>query len=156
LTSSSPRVFHSLNQIIPYTSESKPAPPVNHKGILADGRTGIYKRIKEDDEGAGQTLYDPTDSFKYLRWYSANETPSLGVWEEGYTGTFPKDFPNFELRLSENRLMSPFGYDITSSTQVPSQNVIAVTDWGDPGYCRKMCKALGFSDADLQPILPVA
>lgn len=150
----SPKVFYDLNQASQYTNEAKTLPPPRHKAILADGRTGIYKRFREDNEGDGQTIYSPTDSFKYLRWYNANETPSLEVWEEGYTGTKPNNSPKFELKLSDDRETNPFGYDLTSPIQVPSENIIVVTDWGDPGYCRKMCKALGFADADLQPTLP--
>ena len=151
ITEVSPIVYRRLNDAKFYTNDSQLFPPAKYKGILSDGRTGIYKRCKDDPGDDGQSIYNPTDSFNYVQWYNANETPSLNVWDTGYTGPLPSNAPKYELRLSETRQTAPFGYTISTPAQVELEEVFAVIDWGDPAYCKARALELGFSQADLIP-----
>lgn len=161
-----PRIFENLNAAYPFVSPSliKQAPLTNLQYGLADNSRGGYARYKQTQYpgttppniGVNLSLYRDGLPLYYALWPNKNEVPDLTVWDPDYANSGlpkPKLMPRSTLTLASNRV--PLNGGTTTDPmfigKYAAQRMNVVWDWGDPDYCKTMCKALGFTDADLKP-----
>lgn len=129
-----PSIFEAINNYAAFVpSTSIKTFPSKLKWGLPDASEGAY---------ASPTIASAYTSglpFYHGLWPKANEEPPANIWNPGYTGDLPKRVDKATLEVT----IPPTGFFNVS--------LLTVWDWDDPAYCRSMCRALGFTDADLTP-----
>ena len=134
-----PAVFEALRYYYDFISYDafKPYPAKLKWGFL-DESEGAYKNALTFDDA-----YASAEPLYHALWGNANEIPDRRVWD-----------PEFAyLNLPPPKRISKATVPVSARPSSDGYNVslLTVWDWDDPNYCRTMCKALGFTDADLAP-----
>ncbi len=157
-----PDVFRNINNSVPFTD------PANIKTIpekllrgLADRRAGSWAAFQDTSTQPSypwmSNFYRAGAPFYYALWPNKNEQPNLQIWDPNYASDWvnfptPKRVNKATLNLSPNRIdRDGAGDNFFGPEYYNGEKLITVWDWDDPSYCRSMCKALGFTDADLTP-----
>ncbi len=157
-----PQIFSQLNalyEIIP-PSSLKPFSDKLKWG-LSDNSQGAYTVFQDVDNYPAypylSNMYRSGLPLYHALWPNKNEEPDLSVWDPDYAAEWenkpkPKRIGKATLNLSPDRVSRPGAADRPSLPGAYwNEEFITVWDWDDPAYCRSMCKALGFTDADLTP-----
>jgi hypothetical protein len=159
-----PQVFKSINDSISFTDPSniKTIPAKLFRG-LADRRDGAWAAFRDSTDQPSfpyfSNLYREGSPFHYALWPNKNEQPNLQIWDPNFASVWenfrrPKRVNRATLRPRPDRIPRNGANDSTNVFGPNFYNIeqlVSVWDWDDPAYCRTMCKALGFSDADLTP-----
>ena len=119
--------------------------PDTSRWLVSDTSFGAYTL-------AGQSL-------SYNQWYAQGLSMGYGLWntpgEEPYyqdngTGIYDPIYDPAMYEPDDNATMT-VGSNPQQLKDGADLTLLVAWDWDDPGYCYAMCKALGFSDADLTP-----
>lgn len=129
-----PKVYDILNNIAPFVSQSNILQyPLGDVFVVNDWRYGY-------------PASDPND----WSWYFA-------LWS-GDPENIDQERPELLTPLDDGRILLPSNWPTAILDGIQGSIITTLShdsfytwDWNDPGYCRSMCKALGFSDADLTP-----
>jgi len=159
-----PDVFRVINDYTPFTSsESIKSLPTKLKAGLADRSDGTWAAFQDTSTQPEypwlSRFYRDGNPFYYALWPNKNEEPNLQIWDPNYAPVWedlpqPKRVSRATLNLAADRVPRN-GANDSNNIYGPSfyngEELFSVWDWDDPSYCRMMCKALGFTDADLTP-----
>jgi hypothetical protein len=159
-----PDVFRIINDYTPFTSNANiKTLPINLKAGLADRRDGTWAAFQDTSTQPDypwlSNFYRAGNPFYYSAWPNKNEEPNLQIWDPNYAPVWenfpiPKRVAKATLNLRPDRVPRN-GANDSNNFYGPSfyngEEFIAVWDWEDPAYCRSMCTALGFTDADFTP-----
>ena len=145
-----PSVFEALNNILNFVaSDQIKQTPSNLNWGLIDTSVGGYKRFQNADTVTypyWSSAYEEGIPFSHAVWRVAGQAPDLRVYDPTQAGLRlppPRGVPRADLRMDPDRPSRAGPYEV--------EELITVYDWGNPGYCRSMMAALGFSGADLVP-----
>lgn len=130
----SPVIYEFLNRITPYATQSEFIPYESRLGYL----TYFLRQDGNDGYAAG-------------RWYG---NPSQYQVEEDYAANplLFSEFPSAYTRIPVDADLPPRIIDPNFPDAVGDPSLFLVTwDWGNPAYCKRMLRKLGFSNADLVP-----
>jgi hypothetical protein len=152
-----PQVYERLNNVVPFT------PPTDirtfsaqDRAVLTDRTRGgfsVIRTVQSQDFPEGYTrqnlpakLYETGIPLYYAGWKDLGETaPDPRVWDPAFEDLgLPKPLRSSapSVRFAENR---------QSVTDITTLDLVQVYDWGDPAYCKRMLRALGFGDDILGP-----
>lgn len=121
-----PAIYAALNLISPFVDGSLIKQfPAALKPVIQDWRYGFWADSETDR------------SFYYAEWFGNPDD----VYLDPVDLSLLRSLPDSTLRL-------PVTFDFPVYY---TSNFITGWDWDDPDYCRRMCQALGFTAADLQP-----
>ena len=157
-----PEVFATINTFYEFISPSTIKTfPNKLKWGLSDNSEGSYTVFQNVDTSPTfpwwSNLYRAGQPFYHALWPNKNETPDLSIWDPDYAPVWagtpkPKRVSKTTLNLSPTRVPRNGAADRSSLPGAYwEEDLVTVWDWDDPAYCRSMCKALGFTDADLTP-----
>jgi hypothetical protein len=159
-----PDVFRIINEYTPFTSAANiKSLPIKLKAGLADRSSGSWSSFQDTSTQPEypwmSNFYREGAPFYYALWPNNNEEPNLGIWDPSYAPVWenfpkPKRIGKATLSLAADRVPRNGANDsnnVYGPEYYNSEDLITVWDWDDPNYCRSMCKALGFTDADLTP-----
>jgi len=157
-----PAVFERINNISSFVDPGAIKPyPTELKWGLSDNSEGAYTRFQDVDTFVNfpywSNMYREGAPFYHSLWPNKNEEPDLSIWDPDYAPVWentpkPKRVNRATLNLSPSRAPRNGATDRTFSPgSYWSEDFVTVWDWDDPAYCGAMCKALGFTDADLTP-----
>jgi hypothetical protein len=159
-----PQVFKSINDSISFTDPSniQTIPEKLFRG-LADRSEGAWQIFQDSTNLPSfpyfSNLYREGSPFFYALWPNENEQPNLQIWDPNFASVWenfprPERAPKATLVLNPNRV-SRNGANDPNNVYGPifynQEQLVSVWDWDDPAYCRTMCEALGFTDANLKP-----
>jgi hypothetical protein len=148
-----PDVFRLINQYAQFTDPATvKSIPTTLKASLADRRAGAWAAFS-DPEALPEypwvaDFYRNGQPFYYALWPYRNQEPDWASYPS------PKRVAKATLKLHPDRVARNGANDpnnIYGPSAYTTEELIAVWDWNDPAYCRRMCKALGFQDEDLIP-----
>lgn len=159
-----PSVFKSINDSISFTNSTniKTIPTSLYQG-LADRSAGTWQAFQDTSTNPEypwmSRFYREGNPFYYALWPNKNEEPNVEIWDPAYapiweTFPTPRRVPKATLTLSTDRVPRNGANDpdnIYGPTAYNTEQLVSVWDWDDPAYCRSMCLALGFTEADLTP-----
>jgi hypothetical protein len=152
-----PQVYERLNNVVAFI------PPTDirtfsaqDRAVLTDRTRGGFSVIRTlESQGfpEGYTrqnlpkkLYEAGLALYYAGWKDLGETaPDPRVWDPAFEDLgLPKPLRSSapSVRFAENR---------QSVTDITTLDLVQVYDWGDPAYCKRMLRALGFGDDILGP-----
>lgn len=140
-----PYVFELINDYVPFASgQLKQFDPKLRWG-LPDESAGGYARFVPGSSATPtyQAAYDDGLTMHHALWKNRNEVPDRRVFDPAYAYLglpAPRRVNKASLILASERV---------SQSQI--SQLVTVWDWDDPAYCRQMCLALGFAEADLTP-----
>lgn len=140
-----PYVFELINDYVPFASgQLKQFDPKLRWG-LPDESAGGYARFVPGSSATPtyQAAYDDGLTMHHALWKNKNEVPDRRVFDPAYAYLglpAPRRVNKASLSLAAERV---------SQSQI--YQLVTVWDWDDPAYCRQMCLALGFAEADLTP-----
>jgi hypothetical protein len=140
-----PTIFNRLNILNTFTSQIKPF-PTGKNLVTRDPRQGIYANSKTNVTKADAR-------FCFAEWLGTVEDWEANPFNDSLLVRQPEediDAPSYYKAIEDSGNFAELGYywDINSR---PGPGDIFFWDWDDPDYCRAMCLALGFSEADLTP-----
>jgi hypothetical protein len=122
----SPSIFGVLQQISPFVQSSAIRQ-------FPTGRLPVVKLEYFIDERT-VNWFNPVDgSVRYAEW-------------RGDPGNFDQAQTDLWTEIEDARWFMPPDF-----TDPPVTYYLNVWDWDDPDYCRAMCRALGFTNADMTP-----
>lgn len=165
ITTATPQIFSKINTDIEFTSSSniKQFDFSKYKVILEDRSSGIFSAYKNgacsndftfNDNSASsisiKSLYAGAEYIDFAVWKNKGESADYSVFNTlgcPITPSLPKVIKNKKARTQ----MFPGRQPAPEFPLFSDGELIAITDGGDPGYCRSMCLALGFTEADLTP-----
>lgn len=141
-----PTIFEVLNKISPFVSNSQIRQfSSTFQPIIEDVRFGFPYLSPEDQEDITEpALY-------YSEWLGSRDAnlydldwsnPSVASLIRPLTGSTRRFPSSWKDELNVPPELQP---------SYPATNYLMAWDWDDPAYCRRMCLALGFTAADLQP-----
>lgn len=146
-----PKVFEVLNGISQFINPAQiKSFPAGKRWLLADRTTGSafnafalnQQNPSVYPEVVWSSLYAGALPFRHARWPVAGQTPTLAI-----TTSQATVLPRNSLTLDPGRPARTGTYGGAYNDEVFG----SVWDWDDPGYCRQMCTALGFTAADFTP-----
>lgn len=104
------------------------------------------------------SIFNSNSPLDYALWGRKNEYPDLSIWQEGYAEQYgmptPKRMPNAKVTAAASRQPLTGAASVHMYEQMIGYNVerlLTLWDWNDAAYCKQMCLALGFTEADLTP-----
>jgi len=88
-----------------------------------------------------QDFFDTNLPFRYGTWRVPNQQPE---YREDYT----YDPASYSRDIEAHRMRR---IGVSPVEEFEGSELYTVSDWGEPDYCRRVCLAMGFTDADLRP-----
>lgn len=142
-----PTIYEVLNKLSSFVDSNQIKQfPSTFRPIIEDVRYSFpYLDPEDQDDITEPALYysewlGSRDADLYALDWSNPNVASLIRPLTGSTRRFPSSWKE-ELNIPSDFILTRYA---------PGALLLA-WDWDDPSYCRRMCLALGFSDADLRP-----
>ncbi len=162
--SATPEIYKVINQSISFTDPSNILEYnfEQNKAVVQDRTSGMFSPYANASCTGNSTFSDTStqtgiknyfNSFEFIDfgfWPVAGQTPDYSVFNTlgcPITPELPpiQKIPKARTKMAPSRPTPPLPFGF------PYGNLIAIYDAGQPSYCKAMCRALGFTDADLKP-----
>lgn len=123
------------------------AMPFDLQWLIEDTSAGIYSPATWGSLAELTDKFNSSFPFCYGSWNAEYEEPTY----IDSNGNYSYDPALFTQQSEATHNMSINRPSLTASATMTDASLYTVWDWADPDYCYALCKALGFTDADLTP-----
>jgi hypothetical protein len=165
ISTATPEIFSKINTDIQFTDPAniKQFDFSKYRVILEDRSSGMFSAYANGtcsndfsfqdyslSDITVKDLYATAEYIDFAVWKNPGESVDYSVFNTSgcpITPSLPQVIKNRKARTQ----MFPGRPAAPAFPTYGDATLIAITDGGDPGYCRSMCLALGFTEADLTP-----